>query len=124
MLSDATIAAHYVGNFYGALSNNIAMWLRFSEGSGTFAADSGSTSGGVANGNSGNTWRSGVSDDGRCFSGYWQSYKVTRRTDPSLPIGMQSFITVQHADNCTNSKLHTHAHAAQTCRARGAGARS
>lgn len=98
-LDAATVAAHFAGNFYGV--TNVALWLRFSEGSGTTTADSSPNAITLVDG-TGSIWRSGNADSPspRCHAGYWLSYRVERKSDASLPIGAQSFFTVHQADNC------------------------
>jgi len=98
-LSAATVAAHFAGNFWGLSSLQMVLWLRFTEGSGTTVADSSGSGNGMSGGNGGNTWRSST-DTGVCNPGYFYSYKTTRLSDPTTPVGTQSFVAVQMTDNC------------------------
>lgn len=118
-LSATTVASHFAGDFWGASAPAMQMvlWLRFAEGTGTSVADSSGSGNGVTGTASGNTWRTSA-DTGQCIPGYWVSYRVQRLSDPTTPVGTQSFLSVQMTDNCTCphtirtcSGAHAHAHA-------------
>ena len=111
-LSSTTVAAHFAGNFYGA--TNVAMWLRFSEGTGTTTADS-SVNAITLTSSSSSMWRSGETGTGKCHSAYWLGYRVERQSDASLPIGAQAFFTVHQADNCRTHTDNSDARRTATC---------
>lgn len=102
-LSPTTVAAHFAGDFWGLSSLSMVLWLRFTEGGGNNAADSSGLGNHMTGGSNGNTWKS-ATDTGFCQVGYFYSYKTTRLSDPTTPVGTQSFVAVQMTDNC---KMHT-----------------